>query len=206
MRRGLSRISLVVLVVAGFGVCRPCAAATLSVAQPSNALDHGTLVVPIDFKAAPGENVSGLQFEIVFDAGQLTWQGLAAGPAAAAANKMVSSNGLSKGRYRVIIAGFNQTVVQDGAVATATFRTTGTAPAIRLENAILSDPAGKAVQFVAAQPETTPPNAETPARRPSCGCTGGISETSRDCSGDSATVLLTVLVLILAAYAKVPGA
>src|SRR5690606_19217427 len=51
-------------------------------------LDQVTL--PINLTAAPGEDVSGVQFDLLFDTGALVITGVRVGPAAEAAQKAVS--------------------------------------------------------------------------------------------------------------------
>lgn len=182
--REFIRVALCVLAVA-----LPAASATLSL-QPGE-VTEGHYSARIELLAAPGEEVSGLQFEIVFSSADLAWDSIAAGTSTANASKMVSSNLIGTNRCRVIIAGFNQTVIPNGPVATARWKIARGTPAPTIENPILSDPSGKPISARTG----TVQGQVAPQTRKACGC-GAAEETS--IAGDFLLVLVMTGLLIIA--------
>lgn len=180
--REFIRVTLCVLSVA-----LPANAATLSL-QPGE-IANGHYSVNIDLLAAPGEQVSGLQFEIVFSSADLAWDSISAGASTTSASKMVSSNLIGSNRCRVIIAGFNQTVIPNGPVAIARWKISGNTPAPSIENPILSDPSGKPISARAG----TVQGQVMPQRQKACGC-GAAEETS--IAGDFLLILATCGLLL----------
>lgn len=173
-------------------------AASLNAATTTAQIKDGYIEVPILYQAEPGEKVSGLQFEIVFNAGELAWDGLKPGSSSEAAAKMVSFNAVEAARYRVIIAGFNQNAFANGPVAIARFQMKGSTAALRIENAVMSDPMGRAVEAEAqggSVGATAAPTANTP--RPACGCGGETSPPSL--TGDRMFGVVLIFVLALTA-------
>lgn len=148
-------------------------AATITTGQPATtAPGHADL--PILFQPGPGQVVSGLQFEITFDPALLTIEDIAPGPSATTAGKMVSFNRLTKGRCRVIVAGFNQNTLPQGPLATLRIKYKGPSLNINLENPILSDPKGQAIKGTATGIQLNAvgaPIPPPPAARPACACT-----------------------------------
>jgi len=158
-------------------------AATITTGEPT-AHENGRSELPIYFQSGPGQLVSGLQFEITFDPALLNIEDVAAGPIAISADKMVSFNSLKRGRCRVIIAGFNQNVLEGGILATLRLHHDGPGIGIVLDNPVMSDPKGKAVPGTAKGIQSLVPgtvtNAEVvsqaevpapvPERRPACAC------------------------------------
>jgi hypothetical protein len=66
--------------------------------------------------ASSGASLSGLQFDLEYDAASLNVT-VAAGPALGTASKNLQSAVLQPGRQRILIVGMNQTAIADGAVA-----------------------------------------------------------------------------------------
>lgn len=176
------RIALCILAAA-----MPGGAATLSL-QPGD-ISNGRYAANIELSAAPGEQVSGLQFELVFSSADLAWDSIVAGASTSSASKMVSSNLIGSNRCRVIIAGFNQTVIPNGPVATARWKISGGTPAPVIENPILSDPSGKPISARA----DTVQGQVVPQRRKACGCGAG-EETS--IAGDFLLIFATCGLLL----------
>jgi len=100
------------------GLCR---AATLTVGSKSATPGETEVSVPLSLVSGPGEEVSGIQCDILFDADVLSLPEVAAGPAAIAAVKELNFENVNEGRVRVIIAGLNRNSVSDGVVAYALF-------------------------------------------------------------------------------------
>jgi len=121
-----------------------CIAATLTVGSQS--ISSGVTApaeVPISLSNGPGENVAGMQFDIRFDADTFTLSNVVAGPAVTAAAKDVSFSRYAPGQVRVIIAGFNENMIPDGMIVSATF-TVASSPSggeypVSLSNVLLSD-------------------------------------------------------------------
>jgi len=107
------------------GICR---AATLTVGSESAMPGETEVSVPLSLVSGPGEEVSGIQCDILFDADVLSLPKVAAGPAAIAAVKQLSFDNIDDGRVRVIIAGLNQNAVSDGVIAYALFDIADNAP------------------------------------------------------------------------------
>lgn len=164
----------------------------------------GTLEVPILLHLEHNEAVSGLQFEIVLDPATAKWEGISAGSAATAAGKMLSFNAVDATRYRVIVAGFNQSVLLNGSVALLRLSASSAQAQVRLENPVMSDPEGHAVNSSAtggslqggkSAPTTNAPPPPPAKARPACGC-GAADTTSYPGSGDLLVVVSTMLLLL----------
>ncbi len=121
----------------------PLACATLTVASggPGSAAD---LAITL---ALEGAAVSGVSFDVEYDAAALSVRA-AAGAAATAAAKTLDANEPSPGRLRVIVIGVNRNRIADGVVAalTVTAKTSaaGAFP-LKLSNAAATDEDGTAV-------------------------------------------------------------
>lgn len=147
---------------------------------------------------APGEAVSGLQFELAFDSNTVRCDGFSSGAAAGASGKMVSANAVQPGRFRVIVAGFNQTTISTGPIAVVKLKLPESGAALQLENPVLSDPNGHAVAAKAVglnvgsggSTETPPP------ARPMCGCAGDTPPEGK--LGDVAMIGIVATALLIA--------
>lgn len=161
-------------------------AATITAGQPSGPAD-GLREVPIHFRPGPGQAVSGLQFEVTFKPSDLDIKNIVPGPIADQGDKMVSSNKVGTGRYRVIIAGFNQNILPEGTVAILRIKQNAPGLNLSLENPILSDPKGQAVQGTAAgiQLSASGTPAPAPTARTGCACA---PEHGANFSGDALLV------------------
>jgi len=159
-------------------------AATISMGKVGCAAGVSEAKVPITLLPQPGEQVSGLQFEIILDENKFTLTALKTGSSAQEAGKVASYNRIAPGRYRAIVAGLNQNSMTQGALAEADLKVL---PGVRngehalvLENVVLSDPNGRAVMAivipgmitVGEMPPGEPPSTTVdPAPLPRCGCT-----------------------------------
>jgi hypothetical protein len=200
MRR-LEFQALALCITAIFSATRACAA-TLALGSAATGAD-GSITVPIEFRPEGAERISGLQFEITFDAKAAAFQSLTAGASATTTAKMLSFNALQPGRYRVIIAGFNQNLVPAGPVALLTLTLSTPGLALGLESPIMSDPDGRAVAAKATGGAVGSPGAEAPpppSARPACGCDGGNSPAHT--RADAIVLVVTAATLALARYTR----
>ncbi len=106
----------------------------------------GAAVAEIRF-AAQGSKVAAFQVDLHFDAAQLRIS-TSAGPAATAKEKLVDSAEATPGRRRILLMGFNQTVLDDGVVVSLLISSrTGTPGlySLQLRDAVASDKDGNLV-------------------------------------------------------------
>lgn len=100
-----------------------------------------------------GDSVAALQFDVSFNATYFEFRSVAAGQSATDAGKSVLSSLPATGRVRCIVSGFNQNVMDEGAVAVLTFRVKSGTPqgayVLPLLNVVLSDAAGGSVASTA---------------------------------------------------------
>lgn len=184
------------------GLVASAHAAELRIEFPAT-LAPGPVEMPITLHLAQGESVSGAQFELVFDE-TFQCEGFKPGESATASSKMVSANAVEPGRHRVIVAGFNQNNIGTGPIAVARFSVKAAGGALRIENAVLSDPNGHVVAVripggaksagTEASPSTT---AAPPGGKSKCGCASN-NDTHQPHAGDSLVVVATLLLLLLA--------
>lgn len=139
------------LVLATFAVAGN--AAELSI---GNAIISATANQPATLNvtlASQGASLSGMQFDLIYDASFLNIT-VIAGPAAEAAGKNVQSAVLEGGHQRVLIVGMNQTTVADGVVAVLQVSLKGQAAGktfpIRLTAQAGADAQAKAIAVSAA--------------------------------------------------------
>ncbi len=136
-------------VIAGTALCGAGGAAVLTAGDAQGHAGDTNVAVPVTLDAATGESVAALQFDVLFNPATLGLPDVTLGAAAAAAGKSLSHNLLQPGRMRVLIAGLNQTVIEDGVVAEAQFSIAADAAAgaepIAFSGIILSDPNGQSV-------------------------------------------------------------
>ena len=123
-----------------------CLAATLGVDHVTAAPGDTGVDLPIAVASAPGDEVAGIQFDLVFDAGTLALPDITLGEAAESAEKFLVSHEIEPGTVRVIIAGLNQLLIPDGTVVHAWFdiglaALEGTYP-VALDAVLLSGPYG----------------------------------------------------------------
>ncbi len=103
-----------------------------------------------------GAQISGLQFDISYDKTALT-MAVAAGTATSAAGKSLSTNSQATG-VRVLIVGFNQTLIADGSVVNLTIAVAANAAGsypLTVSAASGTDPSGQAVAISASSGAVT---------------------------------------------------
>lgn len=135
------------LAAMAFIVALPAYGITLQAAQVAGALGAKDLMLPVSYVGSSGKTVSAIQFDIQLDPAQFEVTAAENGPSADAAGKMVFLGDVGQGRYRIVIAGFNQTPIPSGVVVRLVFRVRplaagGTFPA-DLDAVIFSDPQGQ---------------------------------------------------------------
>lgn len=167
---------------------RPCLLAlllgvVLSTTAPAATLRLGTpyqttggVAVPVWLNPAAQDDVASLQFQFAYDHNDFSITSVAAGPAASGAGKEVIFAGHGD-LATVIVAGFNQDILEGGLVATLYLSPNGDAQVlgdIGITGPVFSDPNGEAVPNTISgdddpdSPGSTPSNPdndpdETPA-------------------------------------------
>lgn len=94
-------------------------AATLTVEETRGVPQQVNLGVPVSFASATGEYVSGVQFDLLFDAGVFILGTVEGGEAASEADKDIVFSEVAPGTVRVMVAGMNQNIIPDGVLARA---------------------------------------------------------------------------------------
>ncbi len=105
------------------------------------------IAVPITLFAAPGDTIASMQFSLVYDTRAFGLLGATAGPAAAQAGKDVIA-AQHTGSATIIVAGFNQAVLEGGLVATIFLEPLGDLAlpnALNIRAAVFADPDGDAI-------------------------------------------------------------
>ncbi len=113
--------------------------------DPAEPVEDGRVCLPVYLARAAHEDVSGLQFELAFDAARLAFAEVTAGDAATGAHKDLFFNARGPGRVVVIVAGLNQSAIAPGVVAHCCFTASASAPgthSVALEQVALSNPYG----------------------------------------------------------------
>jgi hypothetical protein len=114
---------------------------------PNTALGPGEEAVAEIRYAAQGSQVAALQLDLNYDAASLRISAVA-GPAATAKGKVIASADVAPGRKRILLYGFNQSVVADGVVVSLSVSAASGAPGsydLRLTDAIAVDQNGNVV-------------------------------------------------------------
>ena len=105
--------------------------------------------VTIELETEPGEEVAGIQFDLLFDSSMLDLFNVRAGQAAVDADKDVDHSLVQPGRVRVVISGINQEPIPNGNVAVIGFDVSSAAPlgatGVGLEGVLMSDPDAQSV-------------------------------------------------------------
>ena len=112
--------------------------------------DSGEVSIPVYLDAAGDESVASLQCDLRFDGAALGFLNADVGEAAEGAEKLAHANLIRPDCVRIIVAGFNRTIIAPGPVAWIHFEAAGplSETTIHLETAVLSDPHGNAVDVV----------------------------------------------------------
>jgi len=183
-------------------------AATLSIGTAQVRPKEAGIEVAMTFAAEAGEQVSGIQFDLLFSENVAALSAMRTGAAAAAAGKSVSFNQIAAGRYRALVAGLNQNIIGDGVVVVLVFDV-GAAPPnglqpLDLDGLIMSDPNGFRVpatgisgvlDVVGGVPDW--------GNCPNCGCACGVL--GQGPAGPRGNMLVCVAVLLAtAARAALP--
>lgn len=121
-------------------------ATTLSISpNPLVGSAGSSLHISVDYQAQ-GAQVSGLEFDLLYDPNVLSITTATAGSGAIDASKTLGNNPISPGDLRFIISGINQKVFGAGSVADLTVQVSNSAPAgpysLSLSNIVASDPNG----------------------------------------------------------------
>lgn len=106
----------------------------------------GAVVAEVRY-AAQSSQIAALQFDLNYDAVNLTVSAVT-GPAAMAAGKLASSQDVSPGRKRILLIGFSQSALADGVVVSLMISSSSSAPGsyeLRLTDGVASDKDGNAV-------------------------------------------------------------
>lgn len=107
------------------------------------------ITLPIDITVTDDEDVSGVQFDLLFDTAALTGGNVVIGPASEAALKTATVTAQPDGSIRVLLIGFNQNLFASGTIALADLGVNSNAPGgtylVTLANVQLSDPFGFAL-------------------------------------------------------------
>jgi hypothetical protein len=85
--------------------------------------EAGSVAIPVELTAQHENGIAGLQFDFQFDEEQLVFWDATTGEAAEQADRDILFNQLSDGTIRVVVAGFDETMMQDGTVVTLHFDT-----------------------------------------------------------------------------------
>lgn len=179
-------------------------AATLAhgayVGAGSSVAAEGGWVVPVVIEPREGEVVSGVQFDLTYDAESFVFLSARPGESATSAAKQIHHQVFRPGHMRVIVAGLNQNVIPEGSIADFTFaEKTGKSGiesvSIHLTRVILSDPYGYSVPLTApAGPAMLTDSSAAAAALPSStSASGAGSYISRTKAG--AIVMLATLLL-----------
>lgn len=107
--------------------------------------------IPVEIKLDQGENVSGVQFDILMPSGVVVKE-VERGPSVEKANKMATYNRISSHTYRVIVAGLNREGIEDGPIVLVKFELAEPPKSgkyrVKLSNVVLADPDGNSVPCV----------------------------------------------------------
>lgn len=167
------------LAVLSFLISPASHAATLSSADITG-LPGDLVAIPVTLAPNAGEQVAGLQFDLLFDPRVLALRSIDAGAAATQAGKLVSSNPVGNGKQRVIVAGLNQTAIPAGEIVRVAFSLDSqTAPGkypLTASGLVLSDPAGKRLPGDVAIGAVIVTGDAAPVAKPKqqgCGCAAG---------------------------------
>ncbi len=116
-----------------FGVCADVFGATIALGNATAFPGFGQATMPVTLSLEPGEDVAGVQWELLFDSTVLNLYDINAGPAATIAGKSVSFSILSPGKVHVLVTGFNAYVIPEGVLVTVSFVVPSGAPGIDQE-------------------------------------------------------------------------
>jgi hypothetical protein len=126
------------------------------------------VAVPVVLDVVPEEPVTSLQADVLFPANELEFYQAFPGEAASFAGKNVAVALIGESALRLIVAGFNQTIMPSGVVAELYFvpRGEGSIPPLALANAVFSGPEGDTVNPFEPDPPQDDPPADDPPSDP----------------------------------------
>ena len=134
------------VLVAGTAGMLSANAATIDVGETSASPGQVSVALPLSLSINPGENLSALSFDLLFDTTRLQWGSLNLEPSAAALGKQIQSSVVSPGRVRVVIYGTDRQTLGTGRVGQCLLTVPPAAPvgdgAVRVQQAFGSTPQG----------------------------------------------------------------
>ena len=151
MKRFFSLIiitNLFLLLVIGAG---PLQAASIAVIEASGSAGAQDVLLSVDLTTVAEEAVAALQFDVSYDAAQLTFNEVTAGQVTIDAGKEATSSTPSAGTIRVIVYGLNQNSIADGTIVAIRFDINASASAgeeaLTVSNAVASDPDANSISL-----------------------------------------------------------
>lgn len=122
----------------------PLQAASIAVSEASGSVGAEDVHVSVDFATVAEEDAVALQFDVCYDAAQLTFNEVTAGQVIIDAGKEATSSTPLAGTVRVIVYGLNQNSIADGSIVAISFDINALASAgeevLTVSNAVASDP------------------------------------------------------------------
>ena len=130
-------------------LCGSAQAATLSLGTATTSVG-ASASLPLTLTPGTNQSVAAVQCDVTYPAA-LTLGSITIGAAASNAGKSLSTFVLGPGSVRLVLAGFNQTAIAAGVVATinVTVGAAGSLP-VALSNAVLASPTGQSVAVTTA--------------------------------------------------------
>ena len=123
-------------------------AATLSVGSVK-AQSGETITISIDLANSPSTRISSMNFNLLYDSNQISFDKAQAGQILSDAGKSLSTSTPAPGQLNVIIFGLNQNSIANGTLVQVIFHINTTAKtgnvALKLKNAVASSPQAKSV-------------------------------------------------------------
>ena len=141
-------INLFLLLVFGAG---PLQAASIRVSEASGSAGAQDVLLSVDLTTVAEEDVAALQFDVSYDAAQLTFNEVTAGQVTIDAGKETTSSTPSAGIIRAIVYGLNQNSIADGTIVALSFDINASASAgeeaLTVSNAVASDPDANSISL-----------------------------------------------------------
>jgi hypothetical protein len=109
---------------------------------------------------APGQSISSLQYDVVYNAGQLTLRSVQSADAVDTQGKRLWTSEPENGILRIVITGMNAFPILNGRVVTLTFvaaETSASQAPVRMSNIKAANPEGSEVHLVWSQPSPASP-------------------------------------------------
>jgi hypothetical protein len=130
LNKDASRLLLIAItgVMFLFLIVSPLEAATLSVGSGAGSSGDSNIAIPVSLSATPAEEACGFNFDLKFDKTRLDYKSATIGEKAEQAGKSLSSSRPADDVVRILVIGFNQTVIENGVVVNFTFDIKSNAP------------------------------------------------------------------------------